>query len=237
MVDRGLAVRADEIDVGHRHAGGGGRPRGGVGERLAQQHVEIAELGGVGLRRRRKIRSRSGRANGVVTNARTCSVGRLAGAAISHRAASVPSALVPDSRPITRRVCLSRGQQRAADRSHCVRPGGADGTSLVAASSSDRCRSRCLAAPAARRAARAALVEIADDRAQRALVLDQQLARARRSTPAWCMTSATLARPPAFSISLRAAASSQAASALRTIRIARAQSLALVGRTSTIRPP
>ena len=54
-------------------------------------------------------------------------------------------------------------------------------------------------------------------------------------TRAWCMTSATLARPPAFSMSLRAAGSGRPVSA-RTMRTARAQSLAFVGRTSTMRP-
>ncbi len=50
VVNGGLAVRADEVDVGQGNAGRGGHGDGRVGERLAEEHVQVAELGGVGLR-------------------------------------------------------------------------------------------------------------------------------------------------------------------------------------------
>ena len=56
------------------------------------------------------MRSRSGRGNGVVTKARATRPVVSPEPAISHSAASVPSALVPDSRPMTTR----RGRSRRA---------------------------------------------------------------------------------------------------------------------------
>ena len=215
---RGLAVRADEIDVGERHArAAAAHAIGRVGERLAQQHVEVARA----RRRWPAPGGRSARAARARTawsrTPRTCSavvspdapdlaqrgvgaVGAGAGQQADHQPASGARA-APAAAPAGRRAspvrCESASSPSAARDRH------------------DRRRSRA-ASPCARPAARARarpmtprVVHDQRDLGPAARLLDQLARRRRRA----------------------------GRSALRTMRTARAHSLALVGRTSTIRPP
>jgi hypothetical protein len=53
-VGGGLAVRGDEVHVGQRDARPGRTRRGGLGEALADQHVQLGQLAGVGLGQARR---------------------------------------------------------------------------------------------------------------------------------------------------------------------------------------
>ena len=156
---------------------------GRLGEGLAEQHVEVAELGGVGLGEAEDPLAQRARERRASRRRAPCS-GWCRRPPRCRRA----------RRRCRRRWCPTKGRSPAARGARARRRGAASGA-----------RSAAVMAPrSGGRSGRSPTIA----RSEPLCATSSSRARAAE-TPAWCMTSATLARPPAFSISLRAAASSR----------------------------
>ena len=227
VVHRGLAVRADEVDVLDRDA-----------RRRRRRRAPRPRRPRRAARRDRTARRRRPAPGG------RCVRAAGAGTAWSRRRARRRrGALADAARSRTaRRRCRRRWSRTAGPRR--VRARAARAAASRRRSGSSVIAPRCgyvgpspMSLPRRRRSPAIAGRHVADDRAQRALVLDQQLLRARRRDARVVHdqrdlgASARLFDQPARRQRRRRRDS------VRTIRIARAHSLALVGRTSTIRPP
>src|SRR5450432_2528356 len=209
VVHGGLTVRADQVDVFELRAGSVADGARGVREGLAEQHVQVAELGGVGLREAKDSLAQWA----LERRAHECAH-REAGGLVrpvdgAQRGVGAVGAGSREEANHQATGAIARGQQ-ALQR---IARAGAHGASAGTASGKSPTM----------------------DRSEPLWVTSSSRARAA-DTPRWCMTRATLARPPAFSMRRRDAPSSSPESA-ETMRMARAHSLALVGRTSIMRPP